>query len=209
MTIIKLFNRLIFCLFLISVFFVVIFFQQKGFAYYGYKDINADQSIWATNNAVAHNKAGVEFLQKGYPMHAVNEFKIAIMLNPNSAMSASIYNNLGKAYEMMKQYDLAIASYQHAIKINPDFALYYKNLVNAYRIKRILPQSQVSYEKIVSMNPQDSYAYFILGVICVEQGNNSKAIEYFKKFLELEPRVNLASSAKKYLEALEPPTMKK
>lgn len=198
-----------FCILLSCIVLVIVPFQQKVSAYYGFKDINNDDSIRATNNSITHNKAGVKYLEDGYPLHAINEFKLSLMLNPNSAMSSSIYNNLGQAYETVKQYDLAIASYEHAIKINPDFALYYKNLVNVYRIKGILPKALLNYERIIKQNPRDAYAYFILGLIQLEQSNNAKAVESFKEFIKLEPNVALVSSVKKYLEALDPRSIKK
>lgn len=199
----------IFCIFLSSLIVVIEPCQQKILAYNGFKDINNDNAIRATNNAITHNMSGIKYLNDGYPLHAINEFKLSLMLNPNSAMSSSIYNNLGRSYEIVKQYDLAIASYEHAIKINPDFALYYKNLVNVYRIKGILPKAQLNYERIIKQNQKDSYAYFILGLIQLEQNNNAKAIESFKEFIKLEPNVALVSSAKKYLEILDPGSIKK
>lgn len=157
----------------------------------------------AANDAIAHNKKGIVFLESGYPLHAINEFKIAIMLNPNSTFSATLYNNLGRSYEMIRYYDLAIASYQHAIRINPNFSVYYKNLVNTYRIKKALPQAQKDYEKITRVNNQDAQAYFILALIYMEQTNNLKAKEALKTFLTLEPNIDLAQAAKKYLAKLE------
>lgn len=163
------------------------------------KSDNKKISTNALSSAITHNKKGLTFLESGYPLHAVNEFKIALMLNPNTTMSASIYNNLGQAYEMLRAYDLAIASYQHAIKINPDFAIYYKNLVYVYKAKRSLDKAQKEYETIISINKDDAQAYFVLGLISLETSQNEKAKEYFSKFIQLEPNVDLANAAKKYL----------
>ncbi|MGD9580776.1 MAG: tetratricopeptide repeat protein [Vampirovibrionia bacterium] len=152
--------------------------------------------------AITHNRQGITFLQEGYPLHAINEFKIGIMLNPNSAMSADLYNNLGRSYEMVKAYDNAITSYEHAIQINPNFALYYKNLINAYKSKKTLNQALANYEKIVKLNPEDAQAQFILGLIYMEKDNKPKAIEALKMFLTLEPNLDLASAAQKYIDNL-------
>jgi tetratricopeptide (TPR) repeat protein len=157
----------------------------------------------ASNNAIQHNRRGMEYLSQGYPLHAINEFKLAIMLNPNATMSASLYNNLGQAYEVVKEYDLAIMSYQHAIKINPEFALYYKNLVQAYHNKKALRDAIKHYEQIVKENPQDAQAYFILGLVYKKLNNNEKSISAFNTFINLEPRLDLAHTAKKYIHQME------
>lgn len=155
------------------------------------------------NDCITHHNKGVVFLESGYPLHAIDEFKIALMLNPNSSMSATVYNNLGRAYEMVRKYDLAIISYEHAIKVNPDFSLYYRNLINAYIAKKALKKAQSDYEKIVKINPMDAQAFFILGLIYMERGNKPEAIKAFKKYVSLEPNRELAFAAKKYIKKLE------
>lgn len=166
-------------------------------------DPASNTSMNALQLAITHNKQGILYLDAGYPLHAINEFKLGIMLNPNSTMSATLYNNLGRSYEMIKEYNYAITAYEHAIKINPNFSVYYKNLVNVYKSKKQLPKARLNYEKIMEINPQDAQACFILALIYMEDGDNNKAKEALKKFIELEPKLDLAMAAKKYLKQLE------
>lgn len=166
--------------------------------------INANNTdMNALEMAISHNKQGIVYMETGYPLHAIDEFKLGIMLNPNSTMSGTLYNNLGRAYEIIKQYDHAINCYEHAIKINPNFSPYYKNLVNAYISKKQLNKAQTNYEKIVKINPEDAQAFFILALIYMKQNNNNKAIEALNKFLNLQPNIELANAARKYLNRLE------
>jgi tetratricopeptide (TPR) repeat protein len=157
----------------------------------------------AIEMAITHNQKGITFLKTGYPLHAIDEFKIGIMLNPNSTMSATLYNNLGRTYEVIKEYNHALSCYEHAIRINPNFSPYYKNLVNVYIEKKQLDVAQRNYEKIVKINPEDAHAFFILALIYMEQANTQKAKESLNKFLSLEPHIDLASAARKYLKRLE------
>lgn len=159
-------------------------------------------SIDVHDMAITHNRRGNEYLKAGYPLHAVNEFKIAIMLNPNSTMSATLYNNLGRSYEMVRQYELAISSYQHAIRVNPEFSRYYKNLINAYKAQRTLTKACHNYETVVKENPKDAQAWYTLGLIYYEQKKYLDAQEAFNTFIELEPNVELAIAAKKYLKKM-------
>ena len=66
-----------------------------------------------TTNAVSHNEKGVRFLEDGYYAAAINEFKIAIGLNHESAASATFYNNLGLTYMRLRDYNSAITSFYH------------------------------------------------------------------------------------------------
>ena len=49
-------------------------------------------------NAYNHNNKGVEYLSEKYYYGAIQEFKIAISLNPNTQATAVYFNNLGKTY---------------------------------------------------------------------------------------------------------------
>ena len=49
-------------------------------------------------NAVWHNDRGIDYLRKGFYYGAVQEFKLAILLNDNSPSSGVFYNNLGETY---------------------------------------------------------------------------------------------------------------
>jgi tetratricopeptide (TPR) repeat protein len=187
--------------FILLILFIGLLFSPSVRSDNGQKDSNAkaNLSIDAVELAIAHNKQGNVYLESGYPLHAINEYKIGIMLNPNSTMSATLYNNLGRAYETVRAYELAIMSYQHAIKINPDFSVYYKNLVNAYKVKKSLKQARINYEKIVKINPLDAQAYFTLGLIYYMQGNKAESDEAFNKVITLEPNIDLSNAARKYL----------
>lgn len=196
---------------IISLLIALLFIHNNAFAWDNSLKDNVSSNntrLDAKEQAITHNRQGITFLETGYPLHAINEFKLGIMLNPNSAMSADLYNNLGRSYEMVKAYDYAIMSYEHAIQINPNFSVYYKNLINAYQNKKTLNQAQYNYEKIVKLNPQDAQAHFILGLIYIKKGDNTKAHKAFETFIKLEPNLDLASAAQKYIDKINESTPK-
>ena len=157
----------------------------------------------ANEMSISHNQKGNDYLEKGYPLHAINEYKLGIMMNPNSTMSATLYNNLGRAYEVIRSYDLAITCYEHALRINPNFSVYHKNLVQAYINKKALSKARINYANIIKHNPKDAQAHYILGLIYLKEGNKNKAKEMFENFVVLQPKVDLAFSARKYIDELE------
>ena len=68
---------------------------------------------------------------------AIEEFKIAISLNPNSQASAAYYYNLGAVYSKLGAYKLAYPCYQRALKLNPNFNYYYKNVSKKPKNKKL------------------------------------------------------------------------
>ena len=76
-------------------------------------------------NAVWHNDRGIDYLQKGFYYSAVQEFKLAILLNDNSPLSGVFYNNLGETYMKLGQYYWAVDCFERSLKYNPNFILKY------------------------------------------------------------------------------------
>ena len=79
-------------------------------------------------NAWEHNNMGIYYMEEKCYYAAIQEFKIAISLNPK-AQSTSIYlNNLGKVYMIIGYPELALGCFEDALKqysLNFDF---YENL---------------------------------------------------------------------------------
>ncbi len=130
---------------------------------------------------------------------AIEEFKIGLRLNPYSSLSASLYNNLGIAYQKTRNFPMAISSYQRAIRIHPNFELYYKNLIQTYADARKLSSARNTMRHILSINPEDSEAWYLMGLIFDKMGEKQDARDAFSRFLKLEPESRLAQSARRYL----------
>lgn len=140
-----------------------------------------------TENAVWHNEKGVQFLKDGYVTYAIDEFKLAIGLSPNSATTASFLNNLGIAYLKINKYDLALSCFQKAVNLNPYFLDYYKNLVKTYKLKNMLTNIAIKYVKLLKKNNSDSKSWLILGLVYEELGYKNYAKSSFEQFKKLEP----------------------
>lgn len=150
-------------------------------------------------NAILHANNGQLFLERGQADDAIEEFKAALRLNPYTSLSGALYNNLGLAYRATGQFALAYASFQHACRIQPTYALYYKNLIETYAVAGRLPAIERVLKSVLSRNVKDSEAWFLLGLLYREQGNRKAAKASFDKFLELEPASELARAARNAL----------
>ncbi len=151
------------------------------------------------DNVITHAQQGGKLLQLRRYNEAIEEFKIGLRLNPYSSLSASLYNNLGVSYQKTRNFPMAFSSYQRAIRIHPDFELYYKNLIQSYADAKKLSKARNRMRHILTINPKDSEAWYLMGLIFEKTGEEKEAKAAFSRFLELEPNSRLARSAKNHL----------
>ncbi len=175
----------------------ICFLLLSGFSY----EYNPEE-IDAANNAQWRNNLGTFYLKmKKYNM-AMNEFKIAIMLNPKSPASATYYNNLGLLYLKFENYALAQDCFEHSVELNPVCYEYYKNLITSYEKQGILENKFIEQLSYIAQNNSNSRAYLMAGFICYKQKNNECAIKYLSRFNELEPDYALVEATKKIIKEM-------
>ena len=162
--------------------------------------IHAQESVYDLHdNVILHARKGEAYIEAQQYYDALVSLQTALQLNPFSNMSASIYNNLGLSYYYLGEYPLALASFQHAARIQPNYELYYKNMVMTYATAKTLPHARQSMESILQANPDNSEIVYLLALITKEQGEKKMAKAYFERFLALKPHAHLAQSAKHHL----------
>lgn len=148
-------------------------------------------------NAVWHNSQGMDYMQKGFYYGAVQEFKLAILLNDDSPSTGVFYNNLGEAYMKIGQYAWATECFELSMKYNPNFIYYYENYAKALAKSGRLNSQILRYKQLVSQNPGNSSNWLMLGIFYKENNQNKDAVSCFDRFLELEPKIILSHSVKK------------
>ena len=153
-----------------------------------------------SKNAVLHNQRGVVNLQDGYYFEAVQEFKIAIALKPDAAVTATFYSNLGLAYLKINKYKWAIDCFEKALAINPNFLEYYLNLVQAHKSNGSLDNLLNQYKKEIAANSDNSNAILMCGLIMKERGQYSQAKKYLDKYRMLESDVILSNAVKRVID---------
>ena len=88
--------------------------------------------IEADKDAFYHNNVGLNYLKDRIYYAAIQEFKIAISLSPSTQASAIFYNNLGETYNFIGYPEMALNSFEEAIKLYGLNLKYYMNLVENY-----------------------------------------------------------------------------
>ncbi len=107
----------------------------------------------------------------------------AFVLKKNSYISS----NLGKAYYMNNQPELAVKIYKESLEIEENDDIYY-SLGIAYKALSQYDKAIAAYQNALKLNPKKYNALYNLSVIYNIKGNRDKAIECAEKCLELNKK---------------------
>jgi tetratricopeptide (TPR) repeat protein len=107
-------------------------------------------------------------------------------LEANSG-SWSAHNGLGNVLFERGQADEAIAHFQKAVELKPDFSTAHYNLAGVLREKGRVDDAMAQFERAVEIQPDYSSAHFYLGEILRDKGRVQEAIAHFEKALEHHP----------------------
>jgi tetratricopeptide (TPR) repeat protein len=107
-----------------------------------------------------------------------------IARNPQSWMA---HNNIAINLLQKGRTDEALAHYNQALELDPNYGEAHYNLANALvRLGRV-DEAIAHYEKAVELNPNNAMAYYNLGSVLVQNGREKEGITQYRKALELDP----------------------
>ena len=146
-------------------------------------------------NAYVHNNLGLGYLNIGQYYAAIQEFKIAISLNPNTQATAVYFNNLGETYLKLKSYAAAQDCFERAVNLSPLMFRYYLNLVTSYQMQNIL-ESKLNFHRKNKKTPLDDIT---IGLILIALGKTDDGIVVLDNFVMSEPKLYITDGVKYYL----------
>lgn len=131
---------------------------------------------------------------------------------PNQAMIASVDNDLGGVYANTGKADLALASYEAAVKLQPtNAAMFYGNEAAVLFKAGQGDAAGAAAEKAIAADPTKAIPYYIKGWSLVQKAGvdpkTQKIVlpagcaDAYRKFLELSPSGPLADDARSILAA--------
>jgi len=97
------------------------------------------------------------------------------------------HNNLGDALFKKGSVDEAIAHFQKALQIKPDYAEAHNNLGNALLKKGNVDEAIAHCQKALQIKPDFAEAYNNLGNALTQKGSVDEAIAHFQKALQIKP----------------------
>ncbi|MBQ8168494.1 tetratricopeptide repeat protein [bacterium] len=153
--------------------------------------------IDAQKNAYIHNNLGLTYVDEKCYYAAIQEFKIAISLNPNTQATAVYYNNLGEVYLTIGYPDFALDCFERALT---QFSLnfkYYQNLAKTFKLLGTLDEKIAKYSD--ESNPLNKV---MLGLLYEQKGDTKRAITILDDFVMSEPDLIITPSVKKHIKDL-------
>lgn len=112
--------------------------------------------------------------------------------NPNNH---EIFYKRAEIYSLLEKEIQAIADYEKAIKLKPDFVDAYIGLgyVKMHQDDTELNQALNIFFQAIYLQPENSQALYNIALIYSRQDNQEKAIEYYKKCIEIKGGYSPAS----------------
>ena len=125
---------------------------------------------------------------------AIQEFKIAIQLSPNTQATAIFKNNLGDTYTYIGYPDMARICYEDAIKLYGLNFKYYLNLAECYKTLGITQTKIKEYSS--STSPYDK---IMLGLLYIQTGSVRKGVNTLDELCSEEPDLLIIPAIRQYL----------
>jgi protein O-mannosyl-transferase len=110
-------------------------------------------------------------------------WRTTIAKSPDSWMA---YNNLGTRLLQLGRTDEAIAKFQKALQINPNYALGHNNLGNAFLQIGRVDESLAHLRRALEIDPKYAVAHNNLGNTYLQMGRMPDAIDQYKKASEID-----------------------
>jgi tetratricopeptide (TPR) repeat protein len=138
---------------------------------------------------------GIVQQQQGQLIDAAASYQQAIA-NPDTPASDRLqaYNNLGCILALRKQFEEALAAYQAAGEIDPNFAPLYNNLGQMWLLKGEVDRAIAAYRRTLELSPGKVLTHYNLGKALQRQHKHEAALACFEDVLRLDPNHGLALS---------------
>ncbi|MCH7939347.1 MAG: tetratricopeptide repeat protein [Candidatus Marinimicrobia bacterium] len=94
---------------------------------------------------------------------------------------------LAASYGAQNEFDKAIAEYEKAIGIDPDFAPPYNSLGYVHMANNRFEKAEEAFQNYIRLIPDEANPYDSMADLLTRMGRHEEAIEHFKKSAELNP----------------------
>jgi len=119
-----------------------------------------------------------------FPMKQREFFKKLVVAYPQDERAHTL---LGNHYFGQQMYYEAIAEYDKAIEINPDFSQPYNQAGYAHRFLEQYAEAEKAFIKYIQLIPDDPNPYDSYGELLMKMGEYDRSIESYKKALTINP----------------------
>ena len=149
------------------------------------------ETLWGRVNGVfpglvqeGYFNLGVYYSDTGRVDEAIEQFKVAIRINPHYVRA---YNNLGIAYTKKGMLNEAIAVYRKALSIDPLHEKAHYNLGSVYLEQGRFDEAIHAFKNAILINSDYTQAHYNLGCAYDKKGMWDEAIAGYERALSLNP----------------------
>ena len=143
--------------------------------------------------ATALSEINVEQLPSEYQTsvkHATTELLEALGAHPDDYAS---HYNLGNFYMRRLDQEKALASYETAIKLRPDFVPPYVNIAFIHNAMGHNDRAEASFRKAIALDPNNAVVHLNLGMLLGEMKRSKDAEKAFRAALTADPNLAVAA----------------
>ena len=151
-------------------------------------------TIDAGKDAYFHNNVGLNYLRDRIYYAAIQEFKIAIQLSPDTQATAIFKSNLGETYMYIGYPDMARTCFEDALKAYGLNFKYYINLADCYEQMNIVQTKIQEYKASESI-----YDKIMLGLLYIKSGETRKGVIILDDVCLSEPDLLITPAIRQYL----------
>jgi protein O-GlcNAc transferase len=129
-----------------------------------------------------HNNLGLALHQQGELAHAAMSFQRALALKPD----AETFCNLGNVLRDQNAWDDAIAAYERALMLDPEFAEALNNCGAALKQQGKAAEAVELYQRAIALRPDYAEAYYNLGVALDDRGHRREAVTAYRRAITIK-----------------------
>jgi tetratricopeptide (TPR) repeat protein len=128
--------------------------------------------------------------QRGDTLSARQRYQAAIAAYENAPrMTATIWNKMGIAYQMMFNSRDAMRCYRESLKLDPHNAQVWNNLGTIYASQKMYGQADKMYHKALKIDPRSALILKNLGTNLMSQHKYEKGWEAYKQAIAIDPQI--------------------
>jgi tetratricopeptide (TPR) repeat protein len=142
-------------------------------------------------NAIEYVMRGTAKAQLSDPQGAIDDYTIAIELNPRLVLA---YNNRGNLRQHFGDVDGAILDFGTVLKINPRSPIAYNNRAIIYTQIGQFSAAIADYNQAIELQPDFVSVYNNQGNAYCQMGDYANAIDRYSQAIELDPEFAVAYS---------------
>jgi tetratricopeptide (TPR) repeat protein len=143
-------------------------------------------------DAVSLNISGDKLYDKGDIKGAINEFKMALSLDPSNV---NVHNSLGVCYGVLKNYKKALNEFKSAISLEPEDIMALHNAGLTCTLTDDKKKALEYFLRAESIDKEVFEVAFQTGRLYLEMEQPDKGIEYLEKAVKLKPESGPAFSS--------------